>query len=193
MEKLDKERYLKRVIIVCWIALAIFFGIKLFGGNLFEIACQNATFIKVCQYAEEHLWLYYPINYLYCMSFMYFHVLAMIKQWKYEKWQLFAVATTIFVGIFVKIISPIFSFIYDVFQGILMPYIISKRRNKRIIQIVLGNILLIIFQLMSLFIRNISIGIITNNSLIIGIIYGIDVFIMVVLYYFYSNISKERR
>ena len=49
MEKLDKERYLKRVIIVCWIALAICFGIKLFGGNLFEIMCNNENFIKVCE------------------------------------------------------------------------------------------------------------------------------------------------
>ena len=41
MEKLDKEKYLKRVIIVCWIALGLCFGIKLFGGNLFEIMCRK--------------------------------------------------------------------------------------------------------------------------------------------------------
>ena len=72
MEKLDKERYLKRVIIVCWIALAICFGIKLFGGNLFEIMCSNENFIKVCNYADNHFWADVLISGVICYIQLYF-------------------------------------------------------------------------------------------------------------------------
>ena len=193
MEKLDKERYLKRVIVVCWIALAICFGIKLFGGNLFEIMCENEKFIKVCEYADNHFWVSYIINSAYCFACMYFHTLAMIRQWRYDGFQLTVISATVLIGNFVKLINPIVSFCYDIWQGIVMPYLISFRKNARLIHIIIGNLLLIVFQVISLFVKNLKIGLITENGMLIGIIYGIDVFLMVILYYFYSNISKERR
>ena len=99
MEKLDKERYLKRVIIVCWIALAISFGIKLFGGNLFEIMCNDENFIKVCEYADNHFWAFYIISASYCYVSLYFLELAMIGKWKYSKSELIIFTATILIGI----------------------------------------------------------------------------------------------
>ena len=192
MEKLDKERYLKRVIIVCWIALAICFGIKLFGGNLFEIMCENENFIKVCEYADNHLWAYFLINGIYCYVCMYFHTLAMIGRWKYTKPQICILSTTIVLGLFIKSIHPIISFVYDLWQGVFMPFVFSLSNKKRIIHIVLGNIMLIVFQLASLFVKNIGVEIITNNGTLVTVIFGIDVFLMVLLYYLYSNIIKNK-
>jgi hypothetical protein len=193
MEKLDKERYLKRVIVVCWIALAICFGIKLFGGNLFEIMCSNENFIKVCNYADNNLWAYFLINGIYCYVCMYFHTLAMIGKWKYNNSQIIILSITIICGLFVKSIHPIASFAYDLWQGILMPFVFSWNNKKRIFYILIGNILLIVFQLVSLFVKNIGISIITNNGTLTTVIFGIDVFLMVLLYYFYSNILIKNK
>ena len=191
MEKLDKEKYLKRVIIVCWIALAICFGIKLFGGNLFEIMCNNENFIKVCEYADNHWWAYYCFNVIYCFYTLSFLILAMIGQWKFERWQLIVFAITIFVGVAVKSINPVVSFIYDIWQGVVMPIIFTLKNKQRIWLVFLGNALLIVFQLASMVIRNIGIDIITNNGMVVGFIYGIDVQLMILLYYFYSNLAKK--
>ena len=193
MEKLDKERYLKRVIVVCWIALAICFGIKLFGGNLFEIICNNENFIKVCEYADNHFWAYYVINVIYCYVCMYFLTLAMIGKWRYSKQQIIILTITIMLGVIIKSINPVISFICDVWQGVLMPILFTLKNKKRIIFVFVGNILLILFQLVSMFVKNIGINLITNNGMLVTTIFGIDVFLMVLLYYFYSNLVKNKK
>lgn len=192
MEKLDKERYLKRVIVVCWIALGICFGIKLFGDNLFEIMCANENFIKVCEYADNHLWADFVLSSLYCFASMYFLVLAMCGKYKYEKWELAMLVATILVGTIVKIYSNIWGLIFDIWQGIIMPCIFTFKQPKRHKFVILGNILLFVFQAISMFVKNIKIDIVTDYGLLIGIIYSLDVLIMIVLYYLYSNILQRK-
>jgi hypothetical protein len=194
MEKLDKERYLKRVIIVCWIALAICFGIKLFGGNLFEIMCDNENFIKVCEYADNHIWADFILSSLYCFVSMYFLILAMCGKYKYEKWQLILLIVTVLIGTIVKIYSQKLGVVFDIWQIIIMPCVFTLKTPKRHFCVIIGNILVLIFQAVSLFVRDLSFGIVTENGLLIGIIYSIDVTIMYILYYLYSNfhIRKEK-
>lgn len=193
MEKLDKERYLKRVIVVCWIALAICFGIKLFGGNLFEIMCENENFIKVCEYADNNFWADSIISSLYCFVSMYFLILAMCGKYKYEKWQLILLVATVIIGTIVKIYSQILGVIFDMWQIIIMPCVFTLRNTKRHYFVIVGNILVLIFQSVSLFVRNLSFEVVTENGLLIAIIYSIDVTIMYILYYLYSifYIGKE--
>lgn len=192
MEKLNKERYLRRVIVVCWIALAICFGIKLFGGNLFEIMCSNENFIKVCEYAENNFWAYYLLNGIYCFVSLHFLILAMIGRWKFTRNQFIVFISTLTVGLFVKSINPIISFIYDFWQGILMPIVFIGKDRKRIWFVFAGNALLIIFQMVSMFVKNIGIGILINNGLVVSWIFCVDVLIMILLYYFYSNLLKRK-
>ena len=192
MEKLDKERYLKRVIIVCWIALAICFGIKLFGGNLFEIMCENENFIKVCEYADNHFCAFYIISASYCYVSLYFLELAMIGKWKYSKSELIIFTATILIGVIVKSQNIVLSLLYDVWQGVLMPIVFTRKDKKRFWFVLLGNALLVVFQLISMFIKNIHVGLITQNGTLCSAIFSIDVLLMIVLYYLYSNIKKER-
>ena len=192
MKKLDKERYLKRVIVVCWVALAICFGIKLFGGNLFEIMCENENFVKVCEYADNHFWADFVLSSLYCFVSMYFLVLAMCGKYKYEKWELIMLVTTILLGTIVKLYSNVFGLMFDIWQGIVMPCIFTIKCPKRHKFVILGNVLLFVFQAISMFVKNIKIDIVTDYGLLIGIIYSLDVLIMIVLYYLYSNILQRK-
>ena len=193
MEKLDKERYLKRVIVVCWIALAICFGIKLFGGNLFEIMCENENFIKVCNYADSHFLADYILSFTYCFISVYFGVLALCGMYKYTRTQLIIVTATILVGTFVKYFSGFWGLIFDVWQMIIMPCIFTIKNPKRHKFIILGNILLFVFQAISMFVKNLEIDIVTEYGLLIGIIYSIDVLIMTILYYLYSNVLSHKK
>ena len=193
MEKLDKERYLKRVIIVCWIALAICFGIKLFGGNLFEIMCNDENFIKVCEYADSHVWADFVLSSLYCFVSMYFLVLAMCGKYKYERWQLIVLIVTVLVGTIVKIYNNILGVVFDVWQGIIMPCLFTLKSPNRHKFVILGNGLLLVFQMVSIFVKDIDYIIVTDYGLLTGIIYSLDVLLMIFIYYLYSNVLAQRK
>lgn len=193
MEKLDKERYLKRVIIVCWIALAICFGIKLFGGNLFEIMCENENFIKVCEYADSHWWAYYLINLLNGFVLAYFFTLAVCQKLKYEKWQFAVLCITVIVGLFIKGYNQVLGFAFDIWQGIVMPCIFTLKTPRKHWNVILGNILVIIFQLVSMFVKNLGIKILTGESVLTTMIFSVDVFLMVILYYLYANVKGKKQ
>ena len=193
MEKLDKERYLKRVIVVCWIALAICFGIKLFGGNLFEIMCNNENFIKVCEYADNHFWADYILSSLYCFASTYFSTLAMCGLYKYNKIQLTIVICTVLVGTIIKYVSSFVGVIFDVWQMIIMPCVFTLKNSSRHKFVLLGNALIVIFQMASIYVKNIDYIIVTDYGLLIGIIYSLDVLLMIFIYYLYSNILSKRK
>lgn len=193
MEKLDKERYLKRVIVVCWIALAICFAIKLFGGNLFEIMCENENFIRVCNYADNHFWADYLISLSYSYVSNYFAILAMCGKWKFSKKELIIFSTTVASTCAIKILIPQSGMVLDLWQGIIMPCLFTLKNPKRHKWVLIGNALLIAFQLISMFIRNLSFNVVSEDGLVIGIIYCIDITIMIFLYYLYSNFKLQRK
>lgn len=192
MEKLDKERYLKRVIVVCWIALAICFGIKLFGGNLFEIICTNENFTKFCEYADNHWLAYYLLNAVNSLVLSYFYTLAVCQKWKYKRWQLIVLIVTVLAGTLVKYYSNIVGLLFDLWHMIVMPCLFTIRTPKKHWNALIGNFLVLIFQAVSLFVKNIGIRIISRESALMVIIFSIDVFIMVLLYYLYSNATAKK-
>lgn len=192
MEKLDKERYLKRVIVVCWIALGICFGIKLFGGNLFEIICSNENFIKVCEYADNHWWAYYLISSIYCFANVYFFTLAIMQSSRYEKWQLIVVIATVFTCNILKSFGTIIGLIADVWQVILMPFLFVIKERKKYKNILIANILLLVFQFVSAIVKNVDIVVMSNNRSLIAAIFSIDVILMVLLYFGYSNLISRK-
>jgi hypothetical protein len=193
MERLNKEQYLKRVIVVCWIALAICFGIKLFGGNLFEIMCNNENFLKVCEYADNHFLAKYLIYFAQCFIQQYFFTLAIIQEIKMKRWQLSITIITVFVGVFIKLLNTQIGFVFDIWQAIVMPAVFSIKNPKRHWNIILANFLIIIFQLISMFVKNVNSIVVPNEGVLVASIFLIDVLLMILLYYSYSNIIKERR
>lgn len=192
MEKLDKERYLKRVIVVCWIALAVCFGIKLFGGNLFEIMCENENFIKVCEYADNHFWAKYVIGVLHNTLFSYFLILAICKRKGYSKWELAVFFPTIVIGTFIKLLNSNAGLVVDIWHIIIMPMIFDGRGKKQCLRCLIGNLLIILFQAISMITKNINFSIITNESVLVSLLYSLDVDIMIILYYLYANTIKTK-
>lgn len=192
MEKLDKERYLKRVIVVCWIALAICFGIKLFGGNLFEIMCENENFIKVCEYADSHWLANVIISLIVCYTQLYFLILAMCQKIKYDKVEFIIFTLTALAGTIVKVLLPPWvGIMFDLWQVVAMPIVFLRKTPRKFVNVLIANILLFVFQFLSMIAKNITFGIL-GDSVLEGAIYSIDVFLMIVLYYCYGNIIKRK-
>lgn len=192
MEKLDKRKYLKRLIIVCWIALAICFGIKLFGGNLFEIICTNENFVKVCEYADNHWWAYYLISSTYCFANVYFFTLAIMQNTKYSKWQLIIVIATVLVCNLLKSFNTIVGLFADVWQLICMPFVFVIKEKSKYKNVIIANVLLLIFQFSSAIIKNVNIEVMSNDRALIASIFSIDVILMVLLYFGYSNLISRK-
>lgn len=74
--KLDKVRYLKRVILVSWVTLLICFTLKLIGGNIFYIVCENERFKQVCDFVDNNLIVKYFVGIIYCSFCLYLYTCA---------------------------------------------------------------------------------------------------------------------
>lgn len=191
--KLDVKKYLLRVIIACWIALVVCLVIKLFGANLFEIVYKNDTFNTVCTYADNHLWANYLISAVYCFVSLYFFTLAILQERKFELWQLSIVIITVLVGTAVKIWNAKVGLVFDVWQFIGMPILFLGKQWKSYWKILVANVLLIVFQLISMIAKNIDISTPLGESVLIGTIFSIDVLIMIILYYAFVNVIKVNK
>lgn len=191
-ERLNTKKFLHRMIIASWIALAICFIIKLLGGNLFEIACKDENFIKVCNYADTHLWANYLISAVYCFISLFFFTLAILQRTKYKPWELIVLILTVLIGTGVKIWNSTFGWIFDIWQSAIMPILFLGKNFKQYINIVIAIILLLVFQVVSLYTKSLAIQTLGDN-LLIDIIFSLDVLIMIFLYFGYSNTLKVNK
>jgi hypothetical protein len=192
-EKLNKVKFVKRVIIGAWVALAICFVIKLLGGNFFNIICEKENFIAFCNYADNHFWLQYIVGVLNTLISLYFYTLAILGELKFTVKQFIVILATTLVGTLVKLLNNKIGSLFDIWQFIIMPSILTIKNPKRHWIVLLSIGLLFIFQLLSLIVKNLQIEFVTNNGLVISLIYSLDITIMIILYYLYSNLRMLKR
>ena len=188
-----KQIVLKRMIIICWVILFVCFIIKIFGGNFFNIVCTNTRFANICAYVDKAVWIQYIIG---CISTFLLHsmyLLAISKKLWFSKKDLLFVVPSILIGVGLRLINNIVGYFVDVWQYFLLPLFIENKFHKNVYvrRIALGFVLTFIFQVISLLVKNIGLKIITNGSFLIASIYAIDVFIMSLLYYLYSNVKEN--
>ena len=121
----------------------------------------------------------------------------MIGKPKFETYELVIVILTTIVGTAIKKLDANVGLIFDLWQFIATPSIfIRKEFKKKWWIVIVANVLLFVFQAISMITKNLGFGFITiTNSLVVGLIYSIDITIMLILYYLYSvltNIKKEK-
>lgn len=183
---MNKQAILKRMIILCWVLLFVCFIIKLCGANLFEIVCTNERFIEVCNFIDN-TFLYYVLSFVfyYVNNFIYLLSATYKKMFKFKT---ILITTIILVLLYtIKIFYPKISFILEIIVMIGLP--IALIRNIKVS--LLSFILLNIFQLLSLFIKNIGIDIL-DTTFLISTILMLDYLIMNVIFYLYSNFLNNK-
>jgi hypothetical protein len=189
----DKARLLRRVIVISWVTLALCFVVKIFGGNFFEIMCENPNYKALCEYADTHLWLKYTLGLMSTMFCHSFYILAILQKYKMSLkdflWTFISVALCCLIKLFDQTIGGIF----DIWIAFGLPFVLlGKYFKKNWWHVLIAYSLTFVFQLVSLLVKNLAIGVI-DNSTFVSLIYMIDVYIMCVLYYLYRNYEKEKR
>lgn len=192
-----KSVVLRRAIIICWLLLFVCFALKIFGGNYFEIVVNSPNFVAFCEYLDSNIILYGLIGLISSLiSFGLFYLAILRKIWFNKKQSIiFFVSTVAFciirvftdkLGIFDYI-----NIIINIIQCFVMPFALNFEISKGyILRVALGNILNFLFQLVAVITKSIGLKIITESSLI-SIIFMIDLYIMLSLYYLYANVKRK--
>lgn len=190
MKKNDnRASVLRRSIYMCWGYLLACFLIKIFGGNLFTIICNDKNFINICNIIEKSFILKLIIGSMSTLYCELLFILAILQKNKPTKFQFLLILTSAIVTVTIKLISQNIGYIADIWQMIILPFLLLNNK-KYWWKIILGNIYIFIFQLISLYTKNLCINNISINSFLIQILFMIDIYIMYLLYYLY-NMKKE--
>jgi len=188
----DKARLLRRVIVISWITLALCFVVKIFGGNFFEIMCENPNYKALCEYADNNFWCKYLLAFTTSIIAQSFYELSIMAKYKFNKKEFIITFISVLLSCYFKLLNTTIGLVFDLWLLILLPIILLGKNYKQYWKAFLGLALNFAFQIISLLTKNISFGI-TDNSTFISLIYGIDIYIMCFLYYLYSNFIKESK
>ena len=182
------------LITVSWILLVICLVIKLFGGNWFELWWDNEKFIAACNYVENNTILKMIVACSFSILTTIPFICIILKRNKLN------IKLTILFSLLIAIKSILnwyisgISYIFDFVTLILLPLIINKFKNLKIV--LFGNVLVFIFQLITITLRNLSYGFGNfnmGNTVIEQILYQIDYILMIMLFYFYYFKNKKRK
>ena len=182
-----KDKY-KTLIISCWVVLLVYFVIKLLGGNYFEAICYNPNIVSICEFVDNNYWVSYLFKAPAYAITSYLVYLTITKQKLKDDWWMIII---LLVQPFCKRYILPLGLAIDAFTLIIYPTLKLIFVNKDkwwivILRVLIGNVLLVAFQLLSTFTRNIGYYIPLDNTLV-GIIMSIDYYLMTLLYYLHTR------
>ena len=186
----DKARLFRRVIILSWIALVLCFVIKIFGGNFFEIMCENPNYKALCEYADSHFWAKLFIGFISSMVCEFLYILSILQKFKPTKKDFIITTASVFISCFCQMTIGKWSIITDIWLMVGLPILLLGKNYKKYWQVLVAWCLTFLFQVISLLVKNFALKQI-DESTFISLIYSIDVYLMCALYYLYRNYLKE--
>lgn len=179
-------------ILICWISLFIFWAIKLFCGNFFEIVVQNENFVAFSEKVET-TWLKYLVSFFTIAIAKYLTFGAICQKFVFKGKQLlfviFGIVSIWAISNFMPLGKLQFPSWYGYLIFILAGIIYQKgwRKTFGFIAIFFE----LIFAIVSMMVRNLPIEIMSNYF--VAIIFSIDLYLMVGIYYLYSNLVKMKK
>ena len=198
---MPSAKQLRTVLIIMWSILGIYLIIKLMGGNWFEIVCKNERFISVCEFLDNNFVPRYLVSLATSLILYSFLYLAILRQWKFTKTQFIIFIIYITIQCLIKNIfmtNTVVSLLVSFITGFIVPIILYKINGNKItwrfllLNVLLSNVFDLGFQIISAIVKNLGVKIL-DTSLLIDLIFGIDVFIMVSIYYLYCNKLHQER
>lgn len=192
-EKLNKIRYLHRIRLACWAGLLLCVLLKIFSDDLFEISGGQGNFKLMCDYAESQIWLRYLLGFIYSWVSTYFCILAMVGRFKYTSLELSIMTLLVVFSTGFKVWNQQIGLLADLVVMVIMPCIFSLKTPRMHWNVLIGNILLFIFQVTSQWIKNLSFGFVVKDGILVSCIYSLDVLFMVILYYLYSGLVNSMK
>ena len=193
----DKERLSMYVditritITLCWIALIAFWCLKLFGGNWFEIMVENENFLKFSDLVQN-TWLKYLVS-LFTIAFGNYFMFGAIAQKFLFKGKDLAIVSLLIVSLWV-VVNFISEFLYMSFwygYVVLILFGVFYNKGNSKLNGVLAILLQFAFTTISIMTRDIKLGMMTDYLLTMILL--IDLNIMYILYYLFSNLIRMKK
>lgn len=189
-----KEIVLKRGIVTCWILLAICLIIKIFGGNFFNIVCENEKVIWLCNYIDNS-WIYSLIAYFTftSTSLMLLLIIRDDKRFFTKNTLLFWIFVSLYwvfklmIELGYIIINIHIITVLDLVILFVALWIASKHPIRSLCVI----ILMYVFTFASVFIKSTGISNSVSDSALVGLIFLLDYYIMLTLTLLYSIKMKK--
>ena len=181
----DKYRVLIRS---TWAVLIAYCLIKVLFGTCFDLVSESENFIAISTYIDNHLILKKITACCATLLSGYFVICAMLKQ-KYLKWYQLLIFVPLTI---IKSISQwdikLPGYILDIVILIILPMVTYKGITKeRILRPILGSVLFISFQVLSMFLSSIALFKIDTLTTLTAILYNLEIYFMIALYYLYST------
>lgn len=182
----------KATICICWVSLFAFWAIKLFGGNFFEIVVQNENFIAFSNLVQN-TWLKYLVSFITIAVAKYLTFGAICQKFVFKGKQLlfviFGIVSIWTISNFMPLGKLQFPSWYAYLVFIVASLIYQKGWKKSF------GILAIAFELgfafISMQVKNLPIE--TMSNYLITSIFIFDLYLMLALYYLYSNLIKLKK
>lgn len=183
----------KKLLILCWSTLTFYLIIKSFKPDMFVIVCNNKTLIRFGEMVDNSFVLQCIIGLIssYICYFLFYG--AILQKFWLDKKENIIFLIVLFIGTILKVLNKYVGIISDVFLLILLPIYLMKKNNVKIFpRLVFANLLNIGFQVLSMVIKNLAF----NGSLpqvegfTVTLIFMIDVYLMLLIYYLYMNIKR---
>lgn len=179
----------KWCIILAWCLLAVCVIFKLCGSTVFEQTSLNPRFVEVCEWLQtDGKYVYYAIGFVVSIVSNTFILLASSLTPKPTMKQLIFIESINIPVWFVKFFFPTAGFICECLMFVILPALVSKKWWTGIVGLVIN----IVFQLASMFIRGQKLEIFADN-VIFSIIFSIDYYIMIALYFLYVCYIKSKK
>ena len=179
-----KNNHIFALICSFWLILIIYFIVKLLGGNYFNAICENQKFIDFCNWLDNSWMKFVVSTIVYCFG-NYTIYLAITKQRYFKDYWVILILLPASI---VKYYFGAIGMIFDLLSLIIIPLIKSK--GKLWLRIIVGIVLIFAFQYISLITKDIG-NYMPNESVLVSSILTIDYYVMIILYYLYSNNRKE--
>ena len=120
--------------------------VKIFGGNFFEIMCENPNYKALCEYAENHLWLDLILSISSSMFCEVLYILAIVQKYKLSLKEFIVVFVSVCLSCIIKIINSSLGFICDIWITFLLPILLLGKNYKKYIDVLFAVILSFGFQ-----------------------------------------------
>lgn len=188
MEKPDNKAILKRMIQLSWLCLGICLVLKIFGSDIFNIAVSNKRFIAICGFIDNNIIAKMIFSFVFsCFSIIPFWLAILQKKFFTDKRQLYIGLVLIGLNTTVKCLGFAgIGLLFDLFAMIIYPCILLGKPSKAYSRVIVGNVLILAFQVLSLLIKDLSFNFSYTESILVSFIIAIDMYIMIFLYYLYQ-------
>lgn len=186
LDDFTKNKY-GSLIYVSWLVLIGCFVVKIFGLNIFELGSENSILVRICDFIDENMWLKMVLANIICLISSYFILCIMLNTKRLNVKQLIVFLPLLIAKSLISWYNSFISLILDIIIMLGITTIFNKNflRNIVCFSLVLG------FELITIMLRNLSFDFNTSNCFLKQVLYQIDYYIMILLFYLY-NFRKEK-